>query len=163
MALIAAMPACRRVVYDIVTNERLTVVPFSDETVVSIDTGAIDLPSKFGPDKTIDFVTMDLEAINFHQENPVTIEISTANKDQPNAFRHVTTFSVEAGGTRQIRVTQTEPDDALVTATQSDAVNVRFVATSPRVGVGRIELRYTFRVLAHKSTPGTGAGSFLFY
>jgi hypothetical protein len=64
---------------------------------------------------------------------------------------------------RRLRVVQTGAADGLVRATQSEAINVRFDARSPAPVIGEIEFRFTIRVVAHKQTPGTGAGTLLFY
>lgn len=158
-----ALAGCREVVYDIVTNERIVRVPATGRTEFTVDTGLIDLPSKLGLDKTIDSSTLTLTAMNLNLENPVTVELSSADNRNPNAFREVAVFDLQAGETREIVVVQTDPDDPLVTATQADAVNIRFHSISPAPGLGEIEFRFTIHVLAHKRTPGTGAGTFLFY
>jgi hypothetical protein len=163
MAVVLAGAGCREVVYDIMTNERIVTVPASNRTEFTIDTGLIELPSKLGTDKTIDSSTLDLTATNSNALNPVDVVLSSADSRSPNAFREVATFSLEPLETKNIIVVQTEPDDPLVTATQSDAVNIRFDSTSPSPGLGVIEFRFTIHVLAHKRTPGTGAGTFLFY
>lgn len=162
IAVLAGL-GCREVVYDIMSNERIVTVPASNRTEFTIDTGAIELPSKLGTDKTIESSTLDLIATNFNAINPVTVVLSSADSRAPNAFREVATFSLEPLETKNIVVVQTDPDDPLVTATQSDAVNIRFDSTSAAPGIGQIEFRFTIRVLAHKRTPGTGAGTFLFY
>jgi len=163
LAVVLAGAGCREVVYDIMTNERIVTVPASSRTEFTIDTGLIELPSKLGEDKTIDSSTLDLTATNSNALNPVDVVLSSADSRSPNAFREVATFSLEPLETKNIIVVQTEPDDPLVTATQSDAVNIRFDSTSPSPGLGEIEFRFTIHVLAHKRTPGTGAGTFLFY
>lgn len=155
--------ACLQTVYDIITEERLVRVPQSSGTEFEVETGRIELPTKLGTDKTVDSVTLDLEGTNLNQDNPVTVDISAASSLEPNAFRPVATFEIGAGQIRRIQAVQTEPDDALVLATQSDFVNIRFESRSPRPGIGEIEFRFTIRVLAHKDTPGTGAGTLLFY
>lgn len=158
-----AFAGCREVVYDILTSERVVVVPRLNQVEFTIDTGLIELPSKLGTDKTIDRVTLNLEATNFNAENPVSVEISSADSRQPNAFRRVAAFSLGPGESGKFTVVQRDPNDPLVTATTSDAVNIRFDSTSPRPGLGEIEFRFTIHVLAHKRTPGTGAGTLLFY
>lgn len=162
-AALLATVGCLETVYDIETDERLVSVPASQETTFTVDTGRIDLPTKIGTDKTIDSVTLDLQTVNANAENPVTVSISAASSLQPNAFRPIATFDVGSGTTRQIRVVQTAPTDALVLAVQSDFVNIRFDSVSPREGIGEIEFRFTIHLLAHKRTPGTGAGTLLFY
>ena len=42
-------------------------------------------------------------------------------------------------------------------------MNIRFDSRSPEPGIGELEFRFTIYVLAHKETPGTGAGTLLFY
>lgn len=156
--------ACREVVYDILTNERLVRVPRSSRNDITIETGRIELPSKLGTDKTIDSATLNLTGTNLNLENPVDVDISAASSSNPNVFGEIATgFHLEPGETRSITIVQTEPDDPLVTASQSDAVNIRFDSTSPEPGVGELEFRFTIRVLAHKETPGTGAGTLIFY
>lgn len=162
VALLAAV-GCLETVYDIETNERLVRVPPTNRTEFSVDTGRIDLPTKIGTDKTIDSVTLDLAAVNLNLENPVTVSISAASSLEPNAFRPIAEFDVAANAERDIRVVQTDPQDALVLAVQSDFVNIRFDSVSPAAGIGEIEFRFTIRLLAHKRTPGTGAGTLLFY
>lgn len=164
-ALVAALAllGCREVVYDIITNERIVRVPQTNRTDFTIDTGLIELPSKLGTDKTIDSSTLDLTATNFNATNPVTVTLSSADSRSPNAFREVATFSLEPLEEKNIVVVQTDPDDPLVTATQSDAVNIRFESSTTTPGLGEIEFRFTIHVLAHKKTPGTGAGTFIFY
>ena len=160
---VTAAAACLQTVYDITTDERLVRVPGSDRTEFRVETGRIELPTKLGTDKTVESVTLNLEAVNLNQDNPVTVDISAASSLEPNAFGPVATFQLGAGETRLIEAVQTGPDDALVLATQSDFVNIRFESRSPRPGIGEIEFRFTIRVLAHKRTPGTGAGTLLFY
>jgi hypothetical protein len=156
--------ACREVVYDILTNERLVRVPRSSRNEITIETGRIELPSKLGTDKTIDSSTLNLTGTNLNLENAVDVDISAASSNNPNVFGEIATgFHLEPGETRSITVVQTEPDDPLVTASQSDAVNIRFDSTSQVPGVGELEFRFTIRVLAHKDTPGTGAGTLIFY
>lgn len=155
---------CREVVYDILTNERLVRVPRSSRNEITIETGRIELPSKLGTDKTIDSATLNLTGTNLNLENSVDVDISASSSNNPNVFGEIASgFHLEPGETRSITVVQTEPDDPLVTASQSDAVNIRFVSTSPVPGVGELEFRFTIRVLAHKDTPGTGAGTLIFY
>lgn len=163
-ATVALGVACREVVYDILTNERLVRVPRSSRDEITIDTGRIELPSKLGTDKTIDSATLNLTGTNLNLENAVDVDISAASSNNPNVFGEIATgFHLEPGETRSITVVQTEPDDPLVSASQSDAVNIRFDSTSPAPGIGEIEFRFTIRVLAHKDTPGTGAGTLIFY
>lgn len=162
MALLASA-ACLQTVYDITTSERLVRVPASEGTGFTIETGRIELPTRLGTDKSVDSVTLNLSAANLNAENPVTVEISAASSLEPNAFKPVATFDLGAGVARDIRVVQSAPGAALVLATQSDFVNIRFESRSPRQGIGEIEFRFTIRVLAHKRTPGTGAGTLLFY
>jgi hypothetical protein len=157
-----AAPACRRTVFDIVTSERVVRAPRSVRTTFTLDT-RIELPSTLGVDKTVDSSTLDLTTTNFNTTNPVTVALSIADADNPGLFRPVVTYELASGETRQIRVVQTQPDDALVRATQTDALIIRFDSTSPAPGIGEIEFRFTVRVLAHKETPGTGAGTLLFY
>jgi hypothetical protein len=155
---------CREVVYDILTNERLVRVPRSSRNEITIETGRIELPSKLGTDKTIDSATLNLTGTNLNLENSVDVDISASSSNNPNVFGEIATgFHLEPGETRSITVVQTEPEDPLVTASQSDAVNIRFDSTSPEPGIGEIEFRFTIRVLAHKETPGTGAGTLIFY
>lgn len=165
-ALLAAalVPGCREVVYDILTDERIVRVPVTSRDQFTIDTGRIDLPSRLGTDKTIDSATLNLTATNFNLENPVVVDISAASSLNPNVFGPIASgVSLDPGETRSITVVQTGPDDALVTASQSESVNIRFDSTSPVPGIGEIEFRFTIRVLAHKETPGTGAGTLIFY
>lgn len=158
-----ALIGCREVVYDISTNERLVRVPRTGRTNFTIDTGLIQLPSKLGSDKTIDSSTLELTAINLNEENAVNVVLSSADSRRPNSFREVVSFSLQPLETKQITVVQTDPEDPLVTASQSDAVNIRFDSTSESPGLGEIEFRFIIHVLAHKATPGTGAGTLLFY
>lgn len=158
-----ALAGCLDTVYDITTDRRVVRVPKSNKDTFTVDTGKINLPSKLGTDKTIDSATLDLTGINANVDNPVTVEISAASSLDPNAFGPIATFQLGAGETRDIRVVQTDPNDALVLATQSDFVNIRFVSTSPDPGIGEIEFDFTIHVLAHKATPGTGAGTLLLY
>jgi len=147
-----------------VTNERVVRVPENPRrSEFTIDTGRIDLPTKLGTDKTVESATLLLTAANLNVDNPVEVSISSANSFEPNNFGPIATFSLDAGETREIRVVQTGPEEALVLATQSDFINIRFDSTSPAPGIGEIEFRFTVRVLAHKDTPGTGAGSLLFF
>lgn len=158
-----AVSGCLKTIYDITTDERIVRVPVSSKETFTIDTGRIELPTKLGTDKVIESVTLDLEGINLNQENPVTVDISAASSLEPNTFRPIATFDIGVDASRTIQVVQTDPGDALVLATQSDFVNIRFESRSPRPGIGEIEFRFTIRVLAHKNTPGTGAGTLLFY
>lgn len=158
------LTGCRRTIFDLVTNERVVRVPENPRrSEFTVDTGRIDLPTKLGTDKTVDSATLLLTAANLNVDNPVQVSISAANSFEPNNFGEIATFSLEAAETREIRVVQTDPRDALVLATQSDFINIRFDSTSPAPGIGEIEFRFTVRVLAHKDTPGTGAGSLLFF
>lgn len=160
----ALAPGCREVVYDILTDERLVRVPESSRDEFTIDTGRIELPSRLGTDKTIDSATLELTATNFNLENAVTVDISAASSLNPNVFGPIASgIELQPGETRMITVVQTGPEDALVTASQSESVNIRFESNSPAPGIGEIEFRFTIRVLAHKETPGTGAGTLLFY
>lgn len=163
LPLVLAASGCMRTVYDIVTEERLVRVPRSSQDEFQVDTGRIELPTKLGTDKVVESVTLDLEGTNLNQENPVTVDISAASSQEPNTFRPIATFEIGVDTSRTIQVVQTDPGDALVLATQSDFVNIRFESNSPRPGIGEIEFRFTIRVLAHKNTPGTGAGTLLFY
>jgi hypothetical protein len=105
-----------------------------------------------------------LTATNLNLENPVVVDIAVASSLNPNVFGEVTSgLRLDPGETRSIAVVQTGPDDPLVTASQSESVNIRFESTSPRPGIGEIEFRFTIHVLAHKETPGTGAGTLIFY
>jgi hypothetical protein len=163
-ALVAlAIPACRKTIFDIVTHERIVSVPRSSRSTFTIDTGRIQLPASLGTDKTVDSSTLDLTAQNFNEANAVTVDLSIADAEQPGLFRPVVTFDLAPGETREIRVVHTQPEEALVRATQTESINIRFVSTSAAPGIGEIEFRFTVRVLAHKATPGTGAGSLLFY
>ncbi|HUF90497.1 MAG TPA: hypothetical protein VMR66_11035 [Gemmatimonadota bacterium] len=160
----ALVPGCREVVYDILTNERIVRVPVTSRNQFTIDTGNIVLPSRLGTDKTIESATLNLTATNFNLENPVVVDISAASSLNPSVFGPIASgVSLDPGETRSITVVQTGPDDALVTASQSESVNIRFDSTSPEPGIGEIEFRFTIRVLAHKETPGTGAGTLIFY
>jgi hypothetical protein len=161
--IVLAVPACRRTLFDIVTHERTVSVPSSSRTTFTIDTGRIELPASLGVDKTVDSSTLDLTAHNFNAANPVTVDLSIADAESPGLFRPVVTFDLDPGETRQIQVVHTQPDEALVRATQTTSINIRFISTSPTPGIGEIEFRFTVRVLAHKETPGTGAGTLLFY
>ena len=157
-----AIPACRRVVYDIVTSERLVRVPRSAQSEFDIDT-RVELPATLGEDKTVDSTTLDLEARNLNLENPVTVDLSIADANEPGLFRPIITFDLAAGETRTFHVVHTDPEDALVRATQTEELIIRFQSVSPAPGIGEIEFRFTFHVLAHKETPGTGPGTLLFY
>ena len=151
-------------IYDILTDERLVRVPRSSRAQVRFETGPITLPTRLGTDKTIDRSTLNLTGTNLNLENPVVVDISVASSNRPNVFGAVATdFHLEPGETRSITVVQTEPDDPLVLAAQSESVNVRFDSTSPEPGIGELEFRFTIHVLAHKDTPGTGAGTLIFY
>lgn len=164
LVLALAVGACRRTIFDVTTNERVVLVPASPrQTEVTIDTGRIDLPTRLGTDKTVERSTLNLTATNLNQENPVTVSMSAANSFAPNEFGPVATFSLEPGERREIEVVQTDPNDALVRAAQSTFINIRFESVSPEPGIGEIEFRFTVNVLAHKDTPGTGAGSLLFF
>ena len=155
---------CREVVYDILTDERTVRVPQSSRSQVTMDTGRIDLPTRLGTDKTVDSSTLNLTATNLNLVNSVVVDISAASSNHPNVFGEIATgLALEPGETRTITVVQTEPDAPLVTAAQSESVNIRFVSTSPAPGIGEIEFLFTIRVLAHKDTPGTGAGTLIFY
>lgn len=155
---------CREVLYDILTDERIARVPESSGSEITMDTGRIDLPSRLGTDKTVDSATLNLTATNLNLENPVVVDIAVASSLNPNVFGEVTSgLRLDPGETRSIAVVQTGPDDPLVTASQSESVNIRFESTSPRPGIGEIEFRFTIHVLAHKETPGTGAGTLIFY
>lgn len=163
LVLVPVLFACRETVFDILTNERIVRVPSSTQREFTIDTGAIDLPASLGADKIVDSATLNLTATNFNAVNPVTVIIAVASGDRPNQFGPVTTFDLAVGETRLLQVVQTNPGDALVRATQSEAINVRFESVSPEKGIGEIEFQFTVRVLAHKNTPGTGPGTLLFY
>ncbi|MDX1660638.1 MAG: hypothetical protein R3326_02510 [Gemmatimonadota bacterium] len=163
MPLLLAVTGCLETVFDITTDERLVRVPRSSKAEFEVDTGRIELPTKLGTDKVIERVVLQLEGTNLNEENPVTVDISAASSLEPNTFRPIATFDIDADAVRSIEVVQTDPNDALVLATQSDFVNIRFESRSPRPGIGEIEFRFTIRVLAHKRTPGTGAGTLLFF
>lgn len=154
---------CRFTTFDILTSERLVRVPQSSQMRFTIDTGVIELPGSLGRDKTVDSATLNLVASNLHPQNPVSVAITVADVTEPNVFRPVATFDLEPRETRELRVVQTRPDDGLVRATQSEGINIRFDSRSPAAGIGEIEFRFTVRVVAHKRTPGTGAGTLLFY
>ena len=163
---LAALPmaGCQEVIYDILTDERVVRVPASSRDAITMDTGRIQLPSRLGTDKTVDRATLILTATNLHPENRVVVDISAASSLNPNVFGEITSgLRLDAGQTRTVRVEQTLPDDPLVSATQSESVNIRFDSTSPEPGIGELEFRFTIHVLAHKDTPGTGAGTLLFY
>jgi hypothetical protein len=164
LVAVALGSACREVIYDILTDERLVIVPVSSRSEVTLDTGRIDLPARLGTDKTVDSTTLNLTATNFNLENPVVVDILAASSRNPNVFGEVLTgFALEPGQTRSVQVVQTEVDDPLVAAVTSESVNIRFVSTSPAPGIGEIEFLFTIHVLAHKDTPGTGAGTLIFY
>jgi hypothetical protein len=148
--------------FDIVTHEVLATVPPSSRSTVTINS-RVELSATLGEDKTVDSATLELNARNFNVDNPVTVDISIADEDQPGLFRPVVTFDLAPSETRDIEVVQTEPDDALVRASQSSFVNLRFISTSPAPGIGQLEFRFRVRVIAHKSTPGSGPGTLLFY
>lgn len=163
---LAALPVagCREVIYDILTDERVVRVPASSRDAITMDTGRIELPARLGTDKTVDSATLVLTATNLNTENWVVVDISAASSLNPNVFGEITSgLRLDAGQTRTIRVEQTRPDDPLVAATQSESVNIRFDSNSPEPGIGELEFRFTIHVLAHKDTPGTGAGTLLFY
>ena len=164
-ALVATgISACRETFFDILTSERTVIVPESpNRTTFRVDTGRIELPASLGADKTVDSATLLLIATNRNALNPVTVDLTIADSREANVFRPLVTFTLAAGETREIEVVQTEPDDALVRATQSEAINIRFDSVSPARGIGEIEFRFTVRVLAHKETPGMGPGTLLFY
>ena len=162
-ALALGAAACLKTTYDITTNERLVRVPRSGRTDFTIDTGRIELPTKLGEDKIVREVVLELDATNLNTENPVEVDMSASDSREPNVFRPIATFDVGAGGTRAIRVVQTDPQDALVRAVTSDFVNIKFESRSPAPGIGEIEFRFTIHVLADKDTPGTGAGTLIFY
>ena len=157
-----AVPACRRTLFDIVTSERVVRGPRSNKTQFTIDS-RVELSTTLGTDKTVDSSTLDLTATNFNTVNPVTVDLSIAEGSTPGLFRPVIRFDLAAGETRDLRVVQTGPEDALVRAVQSRALIVRFDSKSPVAGIGELEFRFKVRVLAHKETPGTGAGTLLFY
>ena len=165
LGLLAAVgPGCREVVYDILTDERTVRVPASSKSEITLDTGRIELPSRLGTDKTVESATLNLTATNFHSDNPVVVDISAASSLDPNVFREITSgLRLGPGETRTIRVVQSRKQDPLVTATQSESVNIRFESSSPDPGIGEIEFRFTIHVVAHKETPGTGAGTLIFY
>jgi len=82
----------------------------------------------------------------------------------PNVFGEITSgLRLDPGETRSIEVVQTGEQDPLVLASQSESVNIRFESSSPEPGIGEIEFRFTIHVVAHKETPGTGAGTLIFY
>jgi hypothetical protein len=155
---------CREVVYDILTDERTVRVPESSKSDITMDTGRIELPSRLGSDKTVDSATLKLTATNFNADNSVVVDISAASSQNPNVFGVITSgLHLDPGETRSIEVVQTRKHDPLVLASQSESVNIRFESTSPEPGIGEIEFRFTIRVVAHKETPGTGAGTLIFY
>jgi hypothetical protein len=162
--VVVLAPGCQEVIYDILTDERLVRVPASSRDEITMDTGRIELPSRLGTDKTVDSATLLLTATNMNPDNPVVVDISAASSLNPNVFGEITSgLRLDPGETRRVRVSQTDPDDPLVTATQSESVNIRFDSRSPEPGIGELEFRFTIHVLAHKDTPGTGAGTLLFY
>jgi hypothetical protein len=159
---VMAIPACRRTLFDIVTNERVVRGPRSNKTQFTIDS-RVELSTTLGTDKTVDSSTLNLTATNLHPDNPVTVDLSIAEGTQPGLFRPLIRFDLDPGETRDLQVVQTEPDDALVRAAQAKVLIIRFDSTSPVAGIGELEFRFKVRVLAHKETPGTGAGTLLFY
>ncbi len=163
LVALTGLAACRETLFDIVTNERTVGVPATSGAEFTIETGPIDLPASLGEDKTVDSATLDLVATNHNVANPVTVAISVADARSPNAFGPVGTFDLAAGETRQMEIVQRGAGDALVRASQSQSINVRFESASPAPGLGALEFRFKVRVLAHKDTPGTGAGTLLFY
>ena len=164
LATMAVGAGCREVVYDILTDERTVRVPESSKSDITIDTGRIELPSRLGTDKTVDSATLQLTATNFNPDNSVVVDISVASSRNPNVFGEITSgLRLDPGETRSVEVVQTRKQDPLVLATQSESVNVRFESTSPEPGIGEIEFRFTIHVVAHKETPGTGAGTLIFY
>jgi hypothetical protein len=166
LALAAAAfgAGCREVVYDILTDERTVRVPESSKSEITMDTGRIGLPSRLGTDKIVDSATLELTATNFNADNRVVVDISVASSRNPNVFGEITSgLGLDPGETRSIEVVQTGVQDPLVLATQSESVNIRFESTSPEPGIGEIEFRFTIHVVAHKETPGTGAGTLIFY
>lgn len=162
LAFLAAV-GCREAFFDIVTSERVVRVPESGAATFTVETGRIALPATLGEDKTVDRATLDLEATNFNADNPVTVDLAIADARALNAFRDVASFELAPGETRRVVTTQTAPNDPVVRATQSSAINVRFDSRSPRSGIGAIEFRFVVRVEAHKETPGMGPGSLLLY
>ena len=139
-------------------------VPASGKSDITMDTGRIDLPSRLGTDKTVDSATLQLTATNFNADNSVVVDISVASSRNPNVFGEITSgLGLGPGETRSIEVVQTGQQDPLVLASQSESVNIRFESTSPEPGIGEIEFRFTIHVVAHKETPGTGAGTLIFY
>ena len=162
-ALVAmAVPACRKTLFDIVTSERVVRGPRSNKTQFTIDS-RVELSTTLGADKIVDSSTLDLTATNLNTENPVTVDLTIAEGSQPGLFRPLIKFDLEPGETRDLQVVQTEPEDALVRAAQAKTLIIRFDSTSPVPGIGELEFRFKVRVLAHKATPGTGAGTLLFY
>jgi hypothetical protein len=161
---VATGVGCREVVYDILTDERTVRVPASSKSEITMDTGRIELPSRLGTDKTVDSATLHLTATNFHPDNPVVVDISAASSIHPNVFGEITSgLQLAPGQTRTVEIVQSGAQDPLVTATQSESINIRFESSSPQPGIGEIEFRFTIHVLAHKETPGTGAGTLIFY
>lgn len=158
-----SLPGCRRTIYDIVTSERIVRVPRSSGTEFTVETGRIALPAQLGTDKVVDSATLEMTATNRNRENRVVVDLSAAVAERPGTFGPIARFEIPPGGSREIEVVQSDPGDVLVRATQTDAINIRFDSTSPRPGIGELEFRFTIRVLAHKATPGTGAGTLLFY
>lgn len=163
VAALGLLPGCRQTLFDIVTSERVVRIPPIGGRAFTIDTGPIELPASLGVDKTIDSATLNLTASNDHADNPVTVAIAVADSRRPNAFGPLATFELAAGETRALTIVQREPNDPLVRAVQSRAINIRFDATSPEEGIGEIAFRFTVRVRAHKETPGTGPGTLFFY
>jgi len=164
LAVAAVAAGCREVVYDILTDERTVRVPESGKSDITMDTGRIELPSRLGTDKTVDSATLELTATNFNPDNRVDVDISVASSRNPNVFGEITSgLRLDPGETRSIEVVQTGEQDPLVLASQSESVNIRFESSSPEPGIGEIEFRFTIHVVAHKETPGTGAGTLIFY
>ena len=141
----------------------MVLIPRSSLNRFTVDTGSITLPASIGKDKTVDSATLDLLATNFNPRQPVDVAMSIADAEERNVFRPIASFLLDKGEARQLRIVQTGPDDSLVRATQSESINIRFEARSPAAEIGEIEFRFTIRVIAHKKTPGTGAGTLLFY
>jgi hypothetical protein len=138
-------------------------IPRSIFNRFTVETGIITLPASLGRDKIVDSAILELEAANFNERHPVSVEISVADAQEPGRFRSIASFDLAIRETRALRVVQTGAADGLVRATQSESINIRFDARSPGAEIGEIEFRFTIHVLAHKRTPGTGAGTLLFY
>ncbi len=165
MVLVAtplAVLGCRKVVFDIVTTERTVRTPQSGKEEFVLDT-RIELPTTLGVDKTVDSATLDLSATNFNLDNPVTVDLTIADNEAPGFFRPIILFELQPGETRQFHIVQTAPDDGLVRASQTKSLTLRFDSVSPQPGIGELEFTFSVRILAHKETPGTGAGTLLFY